>query len=197
MFKQRNKLKDKIKQLEYDNKRLEKNNGWMRSYIEDMPVEIKEWFIDNDQESNWLKFADDFEFCEHCGFDYNRGEGHYNSSTCPVAFKQMCDDFIDETGNGNSTRSLIWMLHDQLMSRGDERVLSWVSDYHRYELLPFSEEKIELDFDKWLVEQKDAGETLSSLLLSHLWTYEQNRQCLNEWIVELWTEDFEAEREQE
>ena len=197
MFKQRNKLKDKIKQLEYDNKRLEKDNRWMRSYVEDMPVMIKEWFIDNDQESNWLKFADDFEFCEHCGFDYKRGEGHYNSDTCPVAFKQMCDDFIDETGNGNSTRSLIWMLHDRLMSRGDERVLSWVSDYHRYQLLPFSEEEIELDFDKWLVEQKEAGETLSSLLLSHLWTYEQNRQCLNEWLVELWTEDFEAEREQE
>jgi hypothetical protein len=75
-----------------------------------------------------------------------------------------------------------------------ERVLSWVDDYHR-QLCDSSEEEIELDFDKWLEQQKAEGETLSSLLASHLWTYDQNRECLNEWIVELWIEDFEEETE--
>jgi hypothetical protein len=46
-----------------------------------------------------------------------------------------------------------------------------------------------------LEQQKAEGETLSSLLASHLWTYDQNRECLNEWIVELWIEDFEEETE--
>ena len=72
--------------------------------------------------------------------------------------------------------------------------MSWVDDYHRY-LCESQEEEIEIDFDKWLAQQKEAGETLSSLLVNHLWTYEQNRECLNEWIVELWIEDFEEETE--
>ena len=192
MLKRKNELKQQVKFLESENKRLQNSNKWMRRHIKDRPVEIREWFIRNDQQDEWKEFASDFELCHHCGFDFVNGEGHHeNTNVCPDAFKQMCDDFIDETGNGNSTRSLIWMLHDDLVRRGDERVLEWVDDYHR-QLCDFSEE-IELDFDKWLAQQKEAGETLSSLLIDHLWTYEQNRECLNEWIVELWIEDFEEE----
>ena len=193
MLKRKNKLKQQIKFLESENKRLQNSNNWMRRHIKEMPVEIREWFIRNDQEDEWQEFASDFELCHHCGFDYTNGEGHHeHTDVCPEAFRQMCDDFINETGNGNSTRSLIWMLHDDLMRRGDERVLEWVDDYHR-QLCDFSEDEIDLDFDKWLAKQKEAGETLSSLLIDHLWTYEQNRECLNEWIVELWIEDFEEE----
>lgn len=190
----KNKLKQRVNFLESENKRLQNSNKWMSQTIKSMPVEIREWFVDNGHHDKWRDFASDFELCEHCGFDYTNGEGHHEHiDICPVAFRQMCDDFIDETGNGNSTRSLIWMLHDDLMRRGDERVLSWVDDYHRYLCESGQEEEIELDFDKWLAQQKESGETLSSLLVTHLWTYEQNRECLNEWIVELWIEDFEKE----
>ncbi len=114
MLKRKNKLKQQVKFLESENKRLKNSNKWMRRHIKAMPVEIREWFIDNGQEDEWQEFASDFELCHHCGFDYTNGEGHHeNTDVCPEAFRQMCDDFIDETGNGNSTRSLIWMLHDR------------------------------------------------------------------------------------
>ena len=191
MFK--NKNKEAIKYLERENKQLKHSVQWMEKQIRDTPVLIKEWFENNGQEAEWIEFAKDFELCEHCGFDYEGSVGghHENTDRCPEAFREMCDDFIDETGNGNSTRSLIWMLHDDLMRHGDERVLAWVDDYHRY--LCESRQEDEIDFDKWLAQQKEAGETLSSLLVAHLWTYEQNRECLNTWITELWIEDFEEE----
>ena len=79
MLKRKSKLKEKVKWLESDNKRLQNSNKWMRRHIKDMPVEIRDWFIDNGQEAEWKEFASDFELCEHCGFDYTNGEGHHEN----------------------------------------------------------------------------------------------------------------------
>ncbi len=190
--------------LERENKKLKQKVQWMSRDLKQRPLEIKEWFVNNDQEAEWIEFAKDFELCEHCGFDETGGSGDYHheyTDRCPEAFRQMCDDFIDETGNGNSTRCLIRMLHEEITDKGDERILQWVDYYHHQKVeswYPELEEKWgepepEIDFNKWLEQEAAEGNTPENLLWDYLWTYEQNREILNEWITEFWIEDFEEE----
>jgi hypothetical protein len=72
------------------------------------------------EEMNWPAIADHYELCHSCG---GVPQGNvYNDMPfiecdpdgCDEAFEQMCEDFVDETGNGNSTRSLMRMLYDKM-----------------------------------------------------------------------------------
>ena len=195
--------KERIKLLEDKIESLQKENRRMKKRIIEMPKLYKEWFENNDQEAEWIQFANHFDYCEHCGWDSSWAfESHSNyTDVCPEAFRQMCEDFIDETGNGNSTRSLIRMLFNAIKDKGEGTMREWVYDYHHQICEGWyaesGEPEPEIDFDKWLKQQKPiSGHPLgpiADLLWKYLWTYEQNRECLNTWIVDFWIEDFEKD----
>ena len=76
------------------------------------------------EEMDWQAIAEHYELCRSCG---GIPQGSYRSDmpfieceseNCDEAFELMCDDFIDETGNGNSTRNLMSQLYD-LMKEHD------------------------------------------------------------------------------
>lgn len=133
-------------------------------------------------EVSWEALAEHFELCASCG---GIPTGSYGSDTpfvecesynCDVAFEKMCDDFIDETGNGNSTRNLRWQLHDLMEEHKD--------------LGDFSNEEA-----NWL---KDAGESIAGmsqqdLIWSRLNSFD--RLSLNTQIVEYWRKEREGEEE--
>ena len=185
--------KEKIKSLE---SRIERLELQLRHKRDDYDYILE--YIKEEGEVSWKQFAKDFERCEHCGYDYVDGEGHYHyTDVCPEAFSKMCEDFIDETGNGNSTRSLIRMLHDAIKDKGEGTMREWACDYHHqiHEgwYAESGEPEPEIDFDKWLKQQADEGYKLEDLVWQYLWTYETSREYLNTWITNFWIEDFEKE----
>ena len=77
------------------------------------------------EEMDWSAIAEHFELCHSCG-GVPQGNVYKDmpfiecdSDNCDRAFEQMCDDFVDETGNGNSTRYLMGELYDEMKDHDD------------------------------------------------------------------------------
>jgi len=135
------------------------------------------------EEYDWKSLAEHFELCASCG---GIPTGSYRSDTpfiecesdnCDVAFEKMCDDFIDETGNGNSDRSLQLQLYDLMK---DHKALG---DFVKIE-------------EDWLKENGEsiAGMSQEDLIWSRLRSFD--RQTLNESIVEYWRQEREGDEEE-
>ena len=84
-------------------------------------IEVKEIIqLLCEEKMDWPAIADHYELCHSCGGvpQWNVYEDmpfiECDSNDCDVAFEQMCEDFVDETGNGNSSRSLMRMLYDDM-----------------------------------------------------------------------------------
>ena len=173
-------LHNKIENLERDLRRLQSDYDEVFNYIR------------SEGEVSWTQMAGDFERCEHCGYDYNgpQAESHFNWShqECPVAFIKNCEDFITEVGNGNSTRSLIHSLFDEIKAHGDME--SEARDFHNV-MLDFETEGIPEDFDEYL---KVSGKTMEEVVMDGLWGYEwDGRDYINRRIVDYWMQDYEQD----
>ena len=77
------------------------------------------------EEMDWRAIAEHFELCHSCG-GVPQGNVYgdmpfieCDPNDCDEAFERMCDDFVDETGNGNSFRCLVGWLHDLIVEHGD------------------------------------------------------------------------------
>ena len=173
-------LHNKIENLERDLRRLQSDYDEVFNYIR------------SEGDVSWNQMAGDFERCEHCGYDYNgpQAESHFNWShqECPVAFIKNCEDFITEVGNGNSTRSLIHSLFDEIKAHGDME--SEARDFHNV-MLDFETEGIPEDFDEYL---KVSGKTMEEVVMDGLWGYEwDGRDYINRRIVDYWMQDYEQD----
>ena len=173
-------LHNKIENLERDLRRLQSDYDEVFNYIR------------SEGDVSWNQMAGDFERCEHCGYDYNgpQAESHFNWShqECPVAFIKNCEDFITEVGNGNSTRSLIHSLFDEIKAHGDME--SEARDFHNV-MLDFETEDIPEDFDEYL---KVSGKTMEEVVMDGLWGYEwDGRDYINRRIVDYWMQDYERD----
>ena len=133
-------------------------------------------------EVSWYDIAEVFELCESCG---GVSAGNYSSDTpfiecnsynCDVAFKQMCDDFLSEVGNGNSTRNLMSQLYDLMKEH------KALGDFAKAE-------------SDWLKESGEsiAGMSQEDLIWSSLNGY--GRKRLNASIVAYWIQEREGEKE--
>lgn len=77
------------------------------------------------EEYDWEALAEHFELCKSCGGiptgSYGKDTPFIEcaSDTCDEAFEKMCDDFISEVGNGNSTRNLQSQLYDLMKQNGE------------------------------------------------------------------------------
>lgn len=130
----------------------------------------------------WPSIADSYGLCHTCGgVPMGQGSSGYfkecDSNDCDEAFEKMCDDFISEVGNGNSTRCLMRMLYDSMEKHGDlERFANEGRDF------------IEANgFDTKDMTQED-------IIWERLDSYWDNRRILNERIVEYWKQDWRQER---
>jgi len=149
-------------------------------------------YIRQEGEVSWTETAKLFDRCEHCGYDYNgpQAESHFNWShqECPEAFIKNCEDFITEVGNGNSTRSLIQSLFDEIKAHGDME--SEARDFHRV-MLEFENEGVPEDFDEYL---KVSGKTMEDVVMDGLLGYGfDGRDYINRRIVDYWIQDFERD----
>ena len=120
------------------------------------------------EEWDWQAVAEHFELCHSCG-GVPQGNVYKDmpfkecdSNDCDEAFEKMCDDWEDETGNGNSFRCLVGILYDEIIEHGD------AEEY----LAPESEESI-LNSE--------------NPLISYLNTWD--RESLNSSIVGYWRDD--------
>jgi hypothetical protein len=120
------------------------------------------------EEYDWEAIAEHYELCRSCGgiptgsYVSNSPFIECASDNCGVAFGRMCDDFIDETGNGNTFRCLVGMLYDEIVKHGDTEAY----------LAPESDESI-LNSE--------------NPLISYLNTW--GRESLNTAIVDYWKQD--------
>jgi len=132
------------------------------------------------EEYDWEALAEHFELCMSCGGiptgSYGKDTPFIEcaSDTCDEAFEKMCDDFIDETGNGNSTRNLQSQLYDLMK---DHKALG---DFARQEADVLKEHGIDTK-----------QMTTDELVWSRLEGFD--REMLNEYIVEYWKEMRENE----
>jgi hypothetical protein len=127
------------------------------------------------EEYDWEALAEHFELCASCG---GIPTGSYGKDTpfiecasdnCDEAFELMCDDFISEVGNGNSTRNLQSQLYG-LMKDHDA-------------LFEFAD----IEADNLKTHGIDTKQmTTDELVWSRLESYD--RRTLNENIVEYWKE---------
>ena len=133
-------------------------------------------------EVSWEALAEHFELCASCGGIPTGSCGSDTpfiecaSDTCEVAFELMCDDFIDETGNGNSDRSLRWQLYDAMKEHNDLEAFATTER-------------------EWFKECGESIEGLSQddLIWSRLRSFD--RRTLNESIVEYWRKEREGDEE--
>ncbi|MBT4407342.1 MAG: hypothetical protein HOC79_05650 [Euryarchaeota archaeon] len=134
------------------------------------------------EEMDWEAIAEHYELCRSCG---GIPTGSYVSNTpfieceshnCDVAFELMCDDFIDETGNGNSTRNLMSQLYDCMKEHNDLEAFATTER-------------------EWLEENDISTKDMmqEDLIWSRLNGFD--RQMLNERIVEYWKQDREVVNE--
>jgi hypothetical protein len=173
-------LHNRIENLERDLRRFQSDYDEVFDYIREQG------------EVSWTETAKHFERCEHCGYDYNgpQAESHFNWShqECPVAFIKNCEEFINETGNGNSTRSLIHSLFDEIKAHGDME--SEARDFH-YVMVDFETEGVPEDFDEYL---KVSDKTMEEVVMDGLWGYAgDGRDYINRRIVDYWIQDFERD----
>ena len=99
-----------------------------------------------------------------------------------------CEDFITEVGNGNSTRSLIHSLFDEIKAHGDME--SEARDFHRV-MLEFETEGVPEDFDEYL---KVSDKSMEDVVMDGLWGYGfDGRDYINRRIVDYWIQDFERD----
>lgn len=173
-------LHNRIENLERDLRRLQSDYDQVFDYIR------------SEGRVSWEQMARDFERCEHCGYDYNgnQAESHFNWShqECPVAFIKNCEDFITEVGNGNSTRSLIHSLFDEIKAHGDME--SEAREFHNV-MVDFETEGVPEDFDEYL---KVSGKTMEEVVMDGLWGYEwDGRDYINRRIVDYWMQDYERD----
>lgn len=190
LFKWKNKCEELQIDLEIysrENKRLKSELKWMQSGFEDIFAYVKENF----EQANWEEFAKDFGLCQYCGYNYeNNNTSHFNWShqECPKAVIQNCEDFIEEVGNGNSTRSLVQMLYDSIKHHGDmeSRARSYFdSDCDGYIFEDIDGKEIE-DFDEYL---KESEKTIEDMVWDGIWS--DGRDSINRQIVEYWIADHE------
>jgi hypothetical protein len=141
-------------------KRLQRKSEIVREIIDCLCTE----------EMDWQAIAEHFELCHSCG---GIPTGSYVSNTpfieceshnCDVAFELMCDDFIDETGNGNTFRCLVGMLYDEIVKHGD------------------TEAYLAAEIDESILNSENP-------LISYLNTW--GRESLNSAIVGYWEQDRE------
>lgn len=182
--------RDRISNLDQLHNRIENLERDLRRFQSDYDEVFN--YIREAGEVSWTQMARDFERCEHCGYDDNgpQAESHFNWShqECPVAFIKNCEDFIDETGNGNSTRSLIDSLFDEIKAHGDMELEA--RDIHD-RMLEFSEEgEVPEDFDEYL---KESGLSTEDVVMDGLWGYQYDRETLNRRIVDYWIQDYERD----
>jgi len=134
------------------------------------------------EEYDWEALAEHFELCASCG---GIPTGSYGSNTpfiecasdnCEVAFELMCDDFIDETGNGNSTRNLMGQLYDCMKEHNDLEAFATTER-------------------EWLKENDISTKDMTEddLIWSRLNSYD--RSILNERIVDYWKQDREGDEQ--
>jgi hypothetical protein len=176
------KLQINLEREERENKRLKSELKWMRLDFENMFEYVKENF----GQANWEEFAKDFNLCQYCGYNYESNSGsHFNWShqECPQAFIQNCEDFIEEVGNGNSTRSLVQSLYDDIKRHGDME--SRARNYHEMREI-WHEKDVNEDFDEYL---KESGNSIEDIVWDGLWS--DGRDSINRQIVEYWIADHE------
>ena len=124
------------------------------------------------EEMDWRAIAEHFELCHSCG-GVPQGNVYKDmpfiecdTDNCDEAFEQMCDDFEDETGNGNSFRCLVGMLYDKIVEHGD------------------TEEYLAPESDESILNSENP-------LISFLNTWD--RESLNSAIVGYWRDDRERD----
>ena len=128
-----------------------------------------------DECPSWEAISDMFELCHECG---GIPTGSYGKDTpfiecasdnCDTAFEIMCEDFVSEVGNGNSTGNLQSQLYDLMKEN---------SQLHEFA-------RIEADNLKTHgIDTKHM--TTDELVWSRLQSFD--REMLNEYIVEYWKE---------
>jgi len=127
------------------------------------------------EEYDWKALAEHFELCASCGGiptgSYGKDTPFIEcaSDTCDEAFEKMCDDFIDETGNGNSTRNLQSQLY--LLMKDHKALIDFASQ-EAHVLKEHGIDTIQMTTDE--------------LVWSRLEGFD--RRMLNEYIVEYWKE---------
>ena len=120
----RSNLKNKCERLEYECERLEQQKDYYEGEYKHARSRLGYVFdyIKDENEDFWKDMCKVFSLCPYCGYDEEvENESHFNWSDqeCPKAVIKNCEDFIEEVGNGNSTRSLVQMLYDNIKSYGD------------------------------------------------------------------------------
>mgnify|MGYP003113049094 CR=1 FL=1 len=132
------------------------------------------------EEYNWEALAEHFELCASCGGiptgSYGKDTPFIEcaSDTCDEAFEKMCDDFIDETGNGNSDRNLQSQLYGLMK---DSKTLVGFARFEADNLKTHGIDTKQMTTDE--------------LVWSRLEGFD--RRMLNEYIVEYWKEMRENE----
>jgi len=94
------------------------------SDADEMIREIIE-LLRTEENMEWSDVAEHYELCHSCG-GVPQGNVYKDmpfkecdSNDCDRAFEQMCDDFEEETVNGNSFRCLVGWLYDLIVEHGD------------------------------------------------------------------------------
>ena len=178
------KLKKECERLEQQKDNYEREYKHARSrlgYVFD--------YIKDENEDFWKDMCKVFSLCPYCGYDAEvENESHFNWShqECPAAFIQNCEDWIDETGNGNSTRSIIRGLFDSIKSHGDMEAVA--RSYHEMRTRatnPYWRIDIE-DFDEYL---KESGDSIEDIVWDGLES--DGRESANIRTVEYWITDYE------
>ena len=130
-----------------------------------------------EEDMMWSDVAEHFELCHSCG-GVPQGNVYGDipfieceSENCDEAFERMCNDFEDETGNGNSFRSLVGMLHDAIVWHGDTEAYLAVLDP---------------EIDEGMLNSENP-------LIRYLNTWD--RETLNSAIVGYWRDDRKGEEE--
>ena len=188
LFKSKNEWKNKCEQLQRENKRLKSQLKWMQSDFENMFEYVKEKVH---RSVDWEEFAKDFNLCQYCGYNYeNNNASHFDWShqECPKALIQNCEDFIEEVGNGNSTRSLVQWLYDDIKGHGDmeSRARSYFDNDCDYYIFEDIDGKGIEDFDEYL---KESEKTIEDMVWAGIWS--DGRDSINRQIVEYWIADHE------
>tara|TARA_R110002074_G_scaffold394500_1_gene581959 strand:- start:374 stop:829 length:456 start_codon:yes stop_codon:yes gene_type:complete len=140
--------------------------------------------IRTEEEITWGYVTDHYDLCHECGGmpagNYVKGYGFKccDPNDCDIAFEQMCEDFIDETGNGNSTRCLMDSLYCAMKDHDD---LEWFAEQER----------------DWLegLGNNTKDMTQEDLIWHGLNGYVDDRRILNERIVEYWRQDRRGDEE--
>lgn len=183
----RSNLKNKCERLEYECERLEQQKDYYEREYKHARSRLGHVFeyIKDENEELWREMCKVFSLCPYCGYDEDvEGESHFNWShqECPAAFIQNCQDWVDETGNGNSTRSVIQMLFDTIKSHGDMEAKA--RSYH--ELWVGHPTNEDPNFDEYL---KESGNSIEDIVWDGLWS--DGRDQANIRTVEYWIEDYE------